>query len=394
METSVSGNDICTIQQKRVDMELDRIERERMRDAKAGEKWFTVFAAALAAIALAALMIAIAYGDSQWRIVFGKIAVKGDVFEAAMLVFGGIVFYLAGSFRTIDGEHIGLLSFFKRPIKNLRPGLVFVPRWVCDMETYPQDWQSIQHPGDASIIHKGGGDVPEGKLPPLRVVSAKPDAEDGDPINKRVVSEIVAWLQVRVINPIVFKTTIGNMEEATKHIKNLLETHINVILAKYTPSEAFASQNEINEGLRIILREETKRWGVLIGRVEIKDNDLGKNIASAMQKPVTAHAEANAERIRKITVAEGTRKELTLEGMGRAAAIAEVIEQESKSLKEAMEAMGIENERAIELMIARLMRETYGNTEKVVVAGAEGGTADLIKSLTAAAHGALPLPKK
>ncbi len=94
-------------------------------------------------------------------------------------------------------------------------------------------------------------------------------------------------------------------------------TTLRNIVGGMTLEQTLTSREEINRGLSVVLDEATGRWGIRVGRVEIKGIDPPPSIKDSMEKQMRADRDKRAV----ILTAEGQRQSaiLTAEGNKQAA---------------------------------------------------------------------------
>ncbi|KRA23526.1 hypothetical protein ASD65_03130 [Microbacterium sp. Root61] len=128
-------------------------------------------------------------------------------------------------------------------------------------------------------------------------------------------------LVVSIDTVIYFQVT--DARAATYEIRNYLgaveqltTTTLRNVVGGLNLEEALTSRDEINGQLRIVLDEATGKWGIRVGRVEIKAIDPPLSIQDSMEKQMRAERDRRA----LILTAEGTKQSaiLTAEGARQA----------------------------------------------------------------------------
>jgi regulator of protease activity HflC (stomatin/prohibitin superfamily) len=105
---------------------------------------------------------------------------------------------------------------------------------------------------------------------------------------------------------------LGAVEQLTTTLRN--------VVGSLNLEEALTSRDNINGQLRIVLDEATGKWGVRVGRVELKAIDPPLSIQDSMEKQMRAERDRRAQ----ILTAEGTKQAAILQAEGsRQAAILE-----------------------------------------------------------------------
>ncbi len=125
--------------------------------------------------------------------------------------------------------------------------------------------------------------------------------------NLTVSIDTVIYFQVT--DPVSATYEIANYIQA---VEQLTMTTLRNIVGGMTLEETLTSREAINGGLRGVLDEATGKWGIRVGRVEIKSIDPPASIKDAMEKQMRADRDKRA----LILTAEGQRQSaiLTAEG--------------------------------------------------------------------------------
>src|SRR6195952_2112891 len=101
-------------------------------------------------------------------------------------------------------------------------------------------------------------------------------------------------------------------------VEQLTTTTLRTVVGALTLEEALPSRDNINGQLRIVLDEATGKWGIRVGRVELKAIDPPLSIQDSMEKQMRAERDKRAA----ILTAEGTKQAAILQAEGaRQAAI-------------------------------------------------------------------------
>jgi regulator of protease activity HflC (stomatin/prohibitin superfamily) len=100
-------------------------------------------------------------------------------------------------------------------------------------------------------------------------------------------------------------------------VEQLTTTTLRNVVGGLNLEEALTSRDNINGQLRIVLDEATGKWGIRVGRVELKAIDPPHSIQDSMEKQMRAERDRRA----LILTAEGTKQSaiLTAEGARQAA---------------------------------------------------------------------------
>jgi regulator of protease activity HflC (stomatin/prohibitin superfamily) len=101
-------------------------------------------------------------------------------------------------------------------------------------------------------------------------------------------------------------------------VEQLTTTTLRNVVGSLNLEEALTSRDKINSQLRIVLDEATGKWGVRVGRVELKAIEPPASIQDSMEKQMRAERDKRAA----ILTAEGTKQAAILQAEGsRQAAI-------------------------------------------------------------------------
>jgi len=100
-------------------------------------------------------------------------------------------------------------------------------------------------------------------------------------------------------------------------VEQLTTTTLRNVVGGLNLEEALTSRDNINGQLRVVLDEATGKWGIRVGRVELKAIDPPVSIQDSMEKQMRAERDRRA----LILTAEGTKQSaiLTAEGARQAA---------------------------------------------------------------------------
>jgi len=95
-------------------------------------------------------------------------------------------------------------------------------------------------------------------------------------------------------------------------VEQLTTTTLRNVVGGLNLEEALTSRDNINGQLRIVLDEATGKWGIRVGRVELKAIDPPLSIQDSMEKQMRAERDRRAV----ILTAEGTKQSQILEAEG------------------------------------------------------------------------------
>ncbi|TFD78032.1 SPFH/Band 7/PHB domain protein [Cryobacterium sp. Sr8] len=211
----------------------------------------------------------------------------GQIFVIALLVVIGVfvIVVLARAIKIIPQANAGVVERLGKYHKTLLPGLnILVPfidrvRPLLDMRE--------------QVV----------SFPPQPVIT-----ED----NLVVSIDTVVYFQVTDARAATYE--IANYLGA---VEQLTTTTLRNVVGGLNLEEALTSRDNINGQLRIVLDEATGKWGIRVGRVELKAIDPPHSIQDSMEKQMRAERDRRA----LILTAEGTKQSaiLTAEGARQAA---------------------------------------------------------------------------
>ncbi|HNA98068.1 MAG TPA: SPFH domain-containing protein, partial [Marmoricola sp.] len=200
-----------------------------------------------------------------------------------LLAFAVVV--LAKTVRIIPQARAGIVERFGKYRSTLNPGLNMVVPFV-DKVRYVIDMRE-------QVV----------SFPPQPVIT-----EDN------LVVSIDTVIYFQVTDPVAATYEIANYISA---VEQLTMTTLRNIVGGMDLEQTLTSREEINRGLSGVLDEATGRWGIRVGRVEIKGIDPPPSIKDSMEKQMRADRDKRAA----ILTAEGQRQSaiLTAEGNKQAA---------------------------------------------------------------------------
>ena len=117
-------------------------------------------------------------------------------------------------------------------------------------------------------------------------------------------------------------------------VELLTTTTLRNVVGSLNLEEALTSRDNINGQLRIVLDEATGKWGVRVGRVELKAIDPPVSIQDSMEKQMRAERDRRAQ----ILTAEGTKQAAILQAEG--ARQAYILEAEGAAKAQVLRAQG------------------------------------------------------
>jgi regulator of protease activity HflC (stomatin/prohibitin superfamily) len=221
------------------------------------------------------------------------------VYGLLALIFIFVIVLLARTVRIIPQARAGILERFGKYKETLPAGLNVVVPFV-DKVRYVIDLRE-------QVV----------SFPPQPVIT-----EDN------LVVSIDTVIYFQVTDPVAATYEIANYIQA---IEQLTMTTLRNIVGGMDLEQTLTSREDINRGLSSVLDEATGRWGVRVGRVEIKGIDPPPSIKDSMEKQMRADRDKRAV----ILTAEGQRQSaiLTAEGNKQAAILSAEGDREALILR-------------------------------------------------------------
>lgn len=125
------------------------------------------------------------------------------------------------------------------------------------------------------------------------------DVPTQDVISRDNVSvKVSAVIYFRVLDP---ERAIINVEDYFEATSQLAQTTLRSILGQHELDEMLAQRDKLNQGIQVLLDEQTESWGIKVINVEIKHVDIDESMIRAIAK----QAEAERERRAKVIHADG-----------------------------------------------------------------------------------------
>lgn len=216
---------------------------------------------------------------------------------ALLLVF--VITLLAKTVRIVPQARAGIVERFGKYKQTLPAGLNIVVPFI-DKVRYLIDLRE-------QVV----------SFPPSSVIT-----ED----NLTVEIDTVIYFQV--IDPVAATYEIANYIQA---VEQITMTTLRNIVGGMDLEQTLTSRETINSGLRGVLDEATGKWGIRVGRVEIKSIDPPPSIKDTMEKQMRADRDKRAA----ILTAEGQRQSaiLTAEGQKQSAILQAEGQRESQILR-------------------------------------------------------------
>lgn len=308
-------------------------------------------------------------------------AILGHFNLSAWSIFLLSLSYWVTSIRTVQTNELAGVMVLEQPAFESGPGLLFVPRFICEMDTMPAYTVQEQFPSDPEKVSKRDDDLGlrEGEFRPIRAITSGAKEQFGDdPLNTRMTLEVTFAVRWRLRKEGFFdmyvkipgRRWLDKVATIRQHMRDTGETELLEEITERTPFEVVRDMNKLNDDLKSELQNAVKNWGIDIEEARMQAPDFPHELNIEL-------ARVGAARARRQTVetdAEAEKTRLTKVGEGQASQVismAEARKQEQKALGEGMraaaDALGITGEKYFEGEVAKA---TIGEGD--VILGAEG----------------------
>ena len=203
----------------------------------------------------------------------------GWILAIAVIIF--VLVTIARSVRIIPQATAGVVERLGRYHKTLMPGLNLLVPFIDRLRPLIDMREQVV------------------SFPPQPVIT-----ED----NLVVSIDTVVYFQVTDARAATYE--IANYLGA---VEQLTTTTLRNVVGGLNLEEALTSRDNINGQLRVVLDEATGKWGIRVGRVELKAIDPPVSIQDSMEKQMRAERDRRAA----ILTAEGTKQSQILEAEGQ-----------------------------------------------------------------------------
>ncbi|MCS5573481.1 MAG: slipin family protein, partial [Pseudomonadales bacterium] len=186
-------------------------------------------------------------------------------------------------FGTLGLLIVGLAFYTFRVLREYERGVIF----------FLGRFQSVKGPG-LIIVIPGIQQIVKVDLRTMVY-----DVPTQDVISRDNVSvKVSAVIYFRVLDA---EKAIINVEDFFEATSQLAQTTLRSILGQHELDEMLVQRDKLNEGIQVLLDEQTESWGIKVINVEIKHIDIDESMIRAIAK----QAEAERERRAKIIHAGG-----------------------------------------------------------------------------------------
>ncbi len=235
-----------------------------------------------------------------------------------------IILIAVAGFRIVRPFEQGLIELLGKYRATVNPGLRFVIPFLQRILKVDMREQVID-------------------VPPQEVIT-----------KDNVAVTVDAVIYFEATDPVKLKYAVGNFMLA---ITKLAQTNLRNVIGDLQLDEALVSREIINSKLRTILDDATDKWGTRVVRVEIQRIEPPPDVTNAMHRQMKAErdrraavTEAEGERAAAILTAEGVKEAAILTAAGRAEAVK--IEAEAEKFRQLTVAEG--EGQAIETVFAAI----------------------------------------
>lgn len=235
-------------------------------------------------LALSVLVILAFTFLSMWR--FGSLT--WQLVGAGMLALEIIYIYFGFSQRQVF--EVYALFLFGDPLGDLKKkGLLWVVLWIIKVDKEDGQLKQNELPADPEKVFDGDGKIPEGMVPPIRILFGPPDTSDhtiplDSPYNKQMVVSVVVVISRRITSLTNYRTTL---KDGKNEMQILTDRSVATFANKFatmTPAKALKELDTINAELKTALKEIsiTENWGIEITEAYVKPF----NFSHALNKAV------------------------------------------------------------------------------------------------------------
>jgi len=262
-------------------------------------------------------------------------------------------------------QEVGAILYFGAFVKEVNPGLLFVPFFSCKLVKVTGLTTEMQIPGEPEDVFDPKENI-EGTVRKIFATHKEKMGTD-DPLDRRLTTEPSAYIRFRVKRGSVenFLERIGSIEEAERQIRDANESEIKVIFARNTVKETLKNLEKINGKLLATTINLVEDWGIELLRVQIVDLGLSHNTNKKIDEAVQAEFEKRAT----ITLAEAERRRLEEEGEGTALAVQVLLEAQAVGYNAIAEELEIKDKELV--LRLQLIKEALKDAKYSIIPGSQ-----------------------
>lgn len=308
-------------------------------------------------------------------------AILGHFNLSAWSIFLLSFAYWITSIRTVQTNELAGVMVLEQPAFESGPGLLFVPRFICEMDTMPAYTVQEQFPADPEKVSKRDDDLGlrEGEFRPIRAITAgAKEAFGDDPLNTRMTLEVTFAVRWRLRQEGFFdmyvkipgRRWLDKVATIRQHMRDTGETELLEEITERAPFEVVRDMHKLNDDLKSELQNAVQNWGIEIEEARMQAPDFPHElnielarVGAARARKQTTVTDAEGRKQADILAAEAKKQAAILEGEGKKQATI----LEGEGIKAAAESIGIPGG---DYYAGQIAKETIGEGD--VILGAEG----------------------
>ncbi len=306
-----------------------------------------------------------------------RLIIGGTSISLGAIIGAFEIGYLVMSAVSIDQTRQGLILLFGRSLKQVGPGLQFVPAFICTVITETLNEIQLELPGNPEELFLDDEKLfdPRGKhqglFLPIRVTftgvlpeeTLKKAGIEKNALTNLTTQQVAPTIAFKIVDFPQFVREIGDRWKARQQLTDFANTILVEEFSDEMLIDVFKDVPKYTDNLKKRLVDLTTNWGIEIIYVKIKIV-LSHSLNAALQKIAeeTASAQAN------VVKAEGTKRIAELEGAGEGKRQQEIIDGVTRGLQKRMADLGIDGNLVIAQDVATKL-SAGGNT---IVLGPEG----------------------
>ena len=287
------------------------------------------------------------------------------------------VIYTAVSLHQVGPTELGARIFLGRPIDQVSSGFILVPFGFFKLIKETRLIIQKEFPDNPENIYRGEGLPPAGKHHPIRIPFGKPEKKDTatgapkdvlekDPLDMRLIEEVVPIVRFRISDYIAFLTVIKTVDEALNQLQDLCVSVLSEEFGKVTPAQVIADFESYNKKLTDEIQLNVETWGIVLESARIKNISFSHELNRTVQKIAEETALGKASVIK----AEAGKKAAVLEGEGKGLAIKAELDGRTLGLKKMQKDLNLPSEVILSTETAPAITSNPG--QKTIIVGSEG----------------------
>lgn len=338
----------------------------------------TLFWVWLGGIYISLLLLSLAISDytiSLYPLSFHQANPGKEDWDWGLALFLSLILYTITSVRKLGPTEQGVRVFFGRPVDQVSSGFVLIPFGLFELEIFPRGIIQNEFPDNPENIYRGKdgdhGIIPPGMKPPIRIPFGQPGQQgdsvlDRDPLNQRLIEEVVPVVRWSIKDCILFLTSGLTVEKAAAQMEDLCVATLSREFGKLTPAQVTADYQTHNNTLTSELQEAVTTWGVAIESGKVKVINFSHDLNKAIQTIAEQTAKGKARTIE----AEGLKQAAIRAGEGAGAAEKAVLKGRTDGLEDMMNRLDVKGPAVLAAETARGITNNPG--QKTIIAGSSG----------------------